>query len=66
MANAAISDPRHEGFGMSLYAKRLEGEPANTIRPREQANEFIWPVSRPGEAVQISAAQLGYLLDRLA
>ena len=41
----------HDGVGMSLYAKRLE------------AGKFIWPVSRSGEAVQISAAQLGYLLE---
>jgi transposase len=36
---------------MSLYLKRLE------------AGRFIWPVSQSGEAVQISAAQLGYLLE---
>lgn len=36
---------------MSLYAKRLE------------AGKFIWPTSESGEAVQISAAQLGYLLE---
>ncbi len=53
----------HDGVGMSLYAKRLEGEPANALRPREQASKFIWPVSRSGEAGQISAAQLGYLLE---
>ena len=41
----------HDGVGMSLYIKRLE------------AGKFIWPVSRTGEAVQISAAQLGYLLE---
>lgn len=53
----------HDGVGMSLYLKRLE------------AGKFIWPlsamhaspagqrVSRSGEAVQISAAQLGYLLE---
>ncbi len=40
----------HDGVGMSLYTKRLE------------AGEFIWPSNRTGEAVQISAAQLGYLL----
>ena len=39
------------GVGMSLYAKRLE------------AGKFIWPVSPTGEAVQVSAAQLGYLLE---
>ena len=36
---------------VSLYAKRLE------------AGKFIWPVSRTGEAVPVSAAQLGYLLE---
>jgi len=41
----------HDGVGMSLYAKRLE------------AGKFIWPTSLSGEAVQISAAQLGYLLE---
>jgi len=41
----------HYGVGMSLYLKRLE------------AGKFIWPVSQPGAAVQISAAQLGYLLE---
>ena len=39
------------GQAMSLYLKRLE------------AGKFIWPVSRSGDAVQISAAQPGYLLD---
>lgn len=41
----------HDGVGMSLYTKRLE------------AGKFIWPTSGTGEAVQISAAQLGYLLE---
>ena len=36
---------------MSLYMKRLE------------AGRFIWPASPTGAAVQISAAQLGYLLE---
>jgi transposase len=40
----------HDGLGMSLYAKRLE------------RGRFIWP-SMSGEAVTISAAQLGYLLE---
>ena len=53
----------HDGVGMSLYTKRLEGEPVNAIRPRERANKFIWPTSGSGEAVQISAAQLGNLLE---
>ena len=39
------------GQATSLYLKRLE------------AGKFIWPVSRSGDAVQISAAQLGYLLE---
>ena len=41
----------HDGVGMSLYLKRLE------------AGKFIWPTSGSGQAVQISAAQLGYLLE---
>lgn len=41
----------HDGVGMSLYTKRLE------------SGKFIWPASGTGEAVQISAAQLGYLLE---
>ena len=41
----------HDWVGMSLYTKRLE------------AGKFIWPTSGNGEAVQISAAQLGYLLE---
>ena len=41
----------HDGVGMSLYIKRLE------------AGKFIWPVSQDGTSVQISAAQLGYLLE---
>lgn len=41
----------HDGVGMSLYLKRLE------------AGKFIWPTSGSGEAVQVSAAQLGYLLE---
>ena len=41
----------HDGVGMSLYAKRLE------------AGKFIWPTTCGTEAVAISAAQLGYLLD---
>jgi transposase len=41
----------HDGVGMSLYLKRLE------------AGRFIWPVSESGAAVQVSAAQLGYLLE---
>ena len=40
-----------DGVGMSLYVKRLE------------AGKFIWPSSATGEAVAVSAAQLGYLLD---
>ncbi len=41
----------HDGVGMSLYLKRLE------------VGKFIWPASGSGEAVQITAAQLGYLLE---
>jgi transposase len=40
----------HDGLGMSLYAKRLE------------RGRFIWP-STSGEAVTITMAQLGYLLE---
>ena len=40
----------HDGVGMSLYMKRLE------------AGKFIWPTPGAGEALAISAAQLGYLL----
>ncbi len=40
-----------DGVGMSLYTKRLE------------AGKFIWPTGGSGDAVQISAAQLGYLLE---
>lgn len=40
----------HDGFGMSLYAKRLE------------RGRFIWPAPADG-VVAISAAQLGYMLE---
>ena len=40
----------HDGFGMSLYAKRLE------------RGRFIWPSPADG-VVAISAAQLAYMLD---
>lgn len=40
----------HDGQGLCLFAKRLE------------RGRFIWP-STAGEAVTISAAQLGYLLE---
>jgi transposase len=40
----------HDGFGMSLYAKRLE------------RGRFIWP-SPVGGAIAISAAQLSYMLE---
>jgi transposase len=41
----------HDGVGMSPCTKRLE------------AGKFIWPTGGSGAAVQISAAQLGYLLE---
>ncbi|MDO5527885.1 MAG: IS66 family insertion sequence element accessory protein TnpB [Paracoccus sp. (in: a-proteobacteria)] len=41
----------HDGVGMSLYIRRLE------------AGKFIWPVSHGSTSVQVSAAQLGYLLE---
>jgi len=40
----------HDGQGMCLLAKRLE------------RGRFVWPRTE-GEAVSISAAQLGYLLE---
>ena len=40
----------HDGIGMSLYAKRLE------------SGRFCWPTPAGG-AVEISAAQLAYMLD---
>jgi len=40
----------HDGQGMCLFAKRLE------------CGRFIWPTTA-GEAVTISPAQLGYLLE---
>lgn len=40
----------HDGLGMSLYAKRLE------------RGRFPWPTAA-GEAVAISPAQLGYMLE---
>ena len=40
----------HDGFGLSLYAKRLE------------RGRFIWP-SPAGGVVAITPAQLGYLLE---
>ena len=40
----------HDGQGLCLFAKRLE------------RGRFVWPRS-DGEAVTISAAQLGYLLE---
>lgn len=40
----------HDGQGMCLFAKRLE------------RGRFVWPGSE-GEAVTLSAAQLGYLLE---
>ena len=40
----------HDGHGMCLFSKRLE------------RGKFIWPVT-VGEAVAITQAQLGYLLE---
>ena len=40
----------HDGHGACLFAKRLE------------RGRFIWPVTK-GEAVSISPAQMGYLLE---
>jgi transposase len=40
----------HDGQGMCLFAKRLE------------RGRFVWPTT-VGDAVTISAAQLGYLLE---
>ena len=41
---------RHDGLGMSLYAKRLE------------RGRFIWPAAAGG-AVALTPAQLGYMLE---
>jgi transposase len=40
----------HDGQGMCLFAKRLEN------------GKFIWPTT-VGDAVTITPAQLGYLLE---
>jgi transposase len=40
----------HDGQGMCLFAKRLE------------RGRFVWPTTA-GEAVTITPAQLGYLLE---
>jgi transposase len=40
----------HDGYGMSLYAKRLE------------KGKFVWPVTM-GDPVTITPAQLGYMLE---
>ena len=40
----------HDGQGLCLFAKRLE------------RGKFIWPLTK-GEAVAITPAQMGYLLD---
>ena len=42
----------HDGQGMCLFAKRLE------------KGKFIWPAT-VGDAVTITPAQLGYLLERI-
>jgi transposase len=41
----------HDGFGLCLFAKRLE------------RGRFIWPATVGGDAVVITPAQLGYLLE---
>ncbi len=41
----------HDGVGMSLYLKRLD------------AGKFISPASENRAALQVSVAQLGYLLE---
>jgi transposase len=41
---------RHDGIGLSLYAKRLD------------RGKFIWPSASSG-AVSISAAQMAYMLE---
>jgi transposase len=40
----------HDGYGMSLYAKRLEN------------GKFVWPTTI-GDPVTITPAQLGYMLE---
>jgi transposase len=43
---------RHDGIGLSLYAKRLD------------RGKFIWPSACKG-AVSISAAQMAYMLEAI-
>ena len=43
---------RHDGVGLSLYAKRLD------------RGKFIWPSAKEG-VVSISAGHMAYMLDRL-
>jgi transposase len=45
-----IKVPWHDGQGMCLFVKRLD------------RGRFVWPRTE-GEAVTITAAQLGYLLE---
>ncbi len=54
----------HDGVGMSLYAKRLDQGVRRAVLLREGPliRLTIWPTPTGG-AVQVSAAQLGYLLD---
>ena len=40
----------HDGYGMSLYAKRLE------------KGKFVWPVT-VGDPVTFTPAHLGYMLE---
>lgn len=40
----------HDGLGLCLFAKRLE------------RGRFVWPVTK-GDAVTVTPAQLGYLLE---
>ena len=45
------------------YARATRQHSGSGWTGRQPSAAALWPVSRSGEAVQISAAQLGYLLE---